>query len=326
MPDPAGSARCDPRDHLLDVDLDVGGWNATGHTKVMAAPESPDWKVSRSTATERVPGFNQLDGATVPPLTLMPSVAAGVAVAGGREGGGGDRVLATDTAELLTHASGERPLSARQRRYLNRSRESKTQKTRAKRPTKKRGRGKRLDTKESPLVMLRHAYMKPRAMNPSDISKSSPAPASNTVLTEAKATSVVAISVSGQRLGTDMSHLEHENYCRLSLPRPARGEPISAHWNFTPESPASPLHNHSSDRALNALVASFQTQMRKQGKLFQRRMAQMHHEHERDLANVVLAYDARTETLEQRCKQYQTLEVQTKRLLKKCFQQKKYSI
>jgi predicted nucleic acid-binding Zn-ribbon protein len=58
--------------------------------------------------------------------------------------------------------------------------------------------------------------------------------------------------------------------------------------------------------------------MRKQGKLFQRRMAQMHHEHERDLANVVLAYDARTETLEQRCKQYQTLEVQTKRLLKKC--------
>ena len=250
-PDLEGSALVYPRGAT------PRGWDDAGYTDLMATQAVPEWKVSRSTVPQRA--LAQLAGSTG--FVLSNETHAG------DNHGSAPREGASATAELLPNAGDPRPLSARQRRYLNRSRDSQRKKTHAKRPSKKHVKARRLDVKESPLITLRHKYMKPRAMNPSDVSKTTPA---NTSMTESKAPRVSAFSVSGKALGTDATHFENESYRFVHhTSTTARGEPISANWNFTPNVAASHSHDYSRDRSLNALVASFQTQMRKQGKPIQ---------------------------------------------------------
>ena len=56
------------------------------------------------------------------------------------------------------------------------------------------------------------------------------------------------------------------------------------------------------ERAVRVLVRTFQTQLARQGTAYTRQSERAQRRHEFDLANVVLAYDARIETLEQRCR------------------------
>jgi hypothetical protein len=56
----------------------------------------------------------------------------------------------------------------------------------------------------------------------------------------------------------------------------------------------------SNDRSIQVMTVQFQRQLRKQGKLMQKQINQLNRSHEVDLANVVLAYDTRMETLENR--------------------------
>ena len=110
--------------------------------------------------------------------------------------------------------------------------------------------------------------------------------------------SLKSISICGQPLGTDLSDRDALHFFR--------GEPISAKLNFAPIATHARLHSR--DRALKALVASFHAQMHKRDKQLQKRISQLSKEHERDLANVILAYDARSELLEKRCKRLQANE------------------
>ena len=70
--------------------------------------------------------------------------------------------------------------------------------------------------------------------------------------------------------------------------------------------PLPEFHLPSNDRSIKVMTLQFQSQLRKHAKIMEKRIDSLNYAHEIDLANVVLAYDTRTETLENRVNVYKS--------------------